>query len=315
MTWKKPVDNPQNHLRKAIHLFEDRLAGWNKAHPVQSDLVNGLVQLEKLATAATRKYRNSPMPDPSRLIAAQSGGNEPITRPRSPAVAALLSPAPIKNTPTASGSSGGSGSGSSGGPFHLMLPGSSRSPNSHNQYSGINTPLSLIRGFPDLQPRSPNPQAAATYVHSSGGGSSEGPLKFDGASSPLPFVNAQEGMASIGLTPFTSNAEAATLPQVRIPFIDKIIQQCKLTWISFGQKCLASSSTGIRPWLCSVSHYIIIPRLDDTGMLVVSTRPDGSDEAVAPLIAMSRGKQRRYNFIPRGNILPELPVGTQRCHV
>jgi hypothetical protein len=40
----------QATLRNAIHLFEDRLAGWNTAHPVQSDLVNGLVRLEKLAT-------------------------------------------------------------------------------------------------------------------------------------------------------------------------------------------------------------------------------------------------------------------------
>lgn len=44
------VDASQKHLRTAIHLFEDRLAGWNKAHPVQSDLVNGLLRLEKLAT-------------------------------------------------------------------------------------------------------------------------------------------------------------------------------------------------------------------------------------------------------------------------
>jgi len=44
------VADKQGTLRNAIHLFEDRLAGWNTAHPVQSDLVNGLVRLEKLAT-------------------------------------------------------------------------------------------------------------------------------------------------------------------------------------------------------------------------------------------------------------------------
>jgi hypothetical protein len=44
------VADSQATLRKAIHLFEDRLAGWNTAHPVQSDLINGLVRLEKLAT-------------------------------------------------------------------------------------------------------------------------------------------------------------------------------------------------------------------------------------------------------------------------
>ena len=157
------------------------------------------------------------MPDPSRLVAQGIAGQpivtEPMNRPRSPAVAGLLSPAPIKNTPTTSGSSGASGS--SMGQAHLMLPGTSRSPNSLNHYSGVNTPLSLIRGFPDLQPRSPNPQAAASYVHSSGGGVSDSSSKFEGVGSPMPFVNAQDGMASIGLTPFTSGAEATTLPQVR----------------------------------------------------------------------------------------------------
>ncbi|WVQ99585.1 hypothetical protein IAU59_006721 [Kwoniella sp. CBS 9459] len=42
-------------LRGAISLFEDRLANWNAAHPVQADLCEGLVRLEKLVTAATQQ--------------------------------------------------------------------------------------------------------------------------------------------------------------------------------------------------------------------------------------------------------------------
>ncbi|RXK36927.1 hypothetical protein M231_05829 [Tremella mesenterica] len=39
-------------LRGAIEMFENRIAKWNSAHPVQADLCRGLVRLEKLATAA-----------------------------------------------------------------------------------------------------------------------------------------------------------------------------------------------------------------------------------------------------------------------
>ncbi|WVF71283.1 hypothetical protein IAT40_006086 [Kwoniella sp. CBS 6097] len=42
-------------LRGAIRLFEDRLTNWNVAHPVQADLCEGLVRLEKLVTAATQQ--------------------------------------------------------------------------------------------------------------------------------------------------------------------------------------------------------------------------------------------------------------------
>jgi hypothetical protein len=37
-------------LRGTIAIFEDRIASWNAAHPVQADLCNGLVKLDKLAT-------------------------------------------------------------------------------------------------------------------------------------------------------------------------------------------------------------------------------------------------------------------------
>ncbi|KAK4683649.1 hypothetical protein P7C73_g6585, partial [Tremellales sp. Uapishka_1] len=47
-----------NDLRGAIAVFEDRIATWNSAHPVQADLCHGLVKLERLATAATRQNRS-----------------------------------------------------------------------------------------------------------------------------------------------------------------------------------------------------------------------------------------------------------------
>nr|XP_019011068.1 uncharacterized protein I206_04376 [Kwoniella pini CBS 10737]OCF49849.1 hypothetical protein I206_04376 [Kwoniella pini CBS 10737] len=46
-------------LRGGIRIFEDRLSTWNATHPVQADLCEGLVQLEKLVTAATNQ-RNTP---------------------------------------------------------------------------------------------------------------------------------------------------------------------------------------------------------------------------------------------------------------
>lgn len=161
------------------------------------------------------------MSDPNRLVppgSAKKGGDAPGPRPRSPTVAGLLSPAPIKHTPQtqsheSSSSSGGGGGGSSGGLHpHTSLPGSSRSPSQSNLLGGANTPLSLIRGFPDLAgPRSPNPPGG-------GGGMNDVPYKLnsDGGNSPMPmpFVTSNEGVATMGLTPFTSGAEATTLPQV-----------------------------------------------------------------------------------------------------
>jgi hypothetical protein len=40
----------QADLRGTIAIFEDRITSWNHAHPVQADLCNGLVKLDKLAT-------------------------------------------------------------------------------------------------------------------------------------------------------------------------------------------------------------------------------------------------------------------------
>ncbi|WVR06955.1 hypothetical protein IAU60_003991 [Kwoniella sp. DSM 27419] len=42
-------------LRGAIRIFEDRLSTWNQTHPVQADLTEGLVRLEKLVAAATEQ--------------------------------------------------------------------------------------------------------------------------------------------------------------------------------------------------------------------------------------------------------------------
>ncbi|KAK8864494.1 hypothetical protein IAR55_001744 [Kwoniella newhampshirensis] len=46
-------------LRGAIAIFEDRLTSWITTHPVQADLCEGLLQLEKLVAAATEQ-RHSP---------------------------------------------------------------------------------------------------------------------------------------------------------------------------------------------------------------------------------------------------------------
>jgi len=57
-------------LRGAITILKDRTATWNTAHPVQADLTDGLLRLEKLAAAAMQQHTNSPNAktrDPSRL--------------------------------------------------------------------------------------------------------------------------------------------------------------------------------------------------------------------------------------------------------
>ncbi|WRT66485.1 uncharacterized protein IL334_003444 [Kwoniella shivajii] len=53
------ADKCLTDLRGALRIFEDRLSTWNITHPVQADLCEGLVQLEKLVTAAT-KQRHDP---------------------------------------------------------------------------------------------------------------------------------------------------------------------------------------------------------------------------------------------------------------
>ncbi len=40
----------QEDIRGAISIFEGRVQSWPKAHPVQSQLCEGLSSLEKLAT-------------------------------------------------------------------------------------------------------------------------------------------------------------------------------------------------------------------------------------------------------------------------
>ncbi|WVW84031.1 hypothetical protein I302_106059 [Kwoniella bestiolae CBS 10118] len=54
------ADKCLNDLQGVIRVFEDRLSTWNVSHPVQADLCEGLVQLEKLVTAATQQ-RNTPL--------------------------------------------------------------------------------------------------------------------------------------------------------------------------------------------------------------------------------------------------------------
>ncbi|WWC89229.1 uncharacterized protein L201_004147 [Kwoniella dendrophila CBS 6074] len=53
------ADKCLTDLRAVIRVFEDRLSTWNITHPVQADLCEGLVQLEKLITAANQQ-RNTP---------------------------------------------------------------------------------------------------------------------------------------------------------------------------------------------------------------------------------------------------------------
>jgi hypothetical protein len=127
-------------------------------------------------------------------------------RPRSPGVAGLLSPAPLWHGTHIAGGSNGPGGGG-GFHTHLVPPGLSNSPaHGHHQQGGYNTPHSMMRAFPDMAGASPNLQA------------SEGQHNHEIPVSPMPMFNTAngEGMASIGLTPFTSGSEAATLPQVRV---------------------------------------------------------------------------------------------------
>ena len=47
-------------VKGTIQIFEDRIASWNTAHPVQADLCHGLLKLEKLARLATQQSDPSP---------------------------------------------------------------------------------------------------------------------------------------------------------------------------------------------------------------------------------------------------------------
>jgi hypothetical protein len=89
----------------------------------------------------------------------------------------------------------------------------------------------MMRGFPEMG-YSPNMTPSHSHIHlpshnhnygygqgqgqGNAGGPSDGNMNFGGPTSPMPLVGGGEGMASIGLTPFTSGSEAATLPQVSI---------------------------------------------------------------------------------------------------
>lgn len=59
---------------------------------------------------------------------------------------------------------------------------------------------------------SPNMTAANPHAGTSGAMDGSGPVNL-GPASPMPQLQGGEGMANIGLTPFTSGSEAATLPQ------------------------------------------------------------------------------------------------------
>lgn len=138
-----------------------------------------------------------------------SNPNQGSGRPRSPGVAGLLSPAPLWHGTHIGGGSNGPGGGG-GFHTHLVPPGLSNSPAHGHHQQGYNTPHSMMRAFPDMvggNGHSPNLQP-----HNGGEGQ-----RVEVPVSPMPMYNTNEGMASIGLTPFTSGSEAATLPQVRYP--------------------------------------------------------------------------------------------------
>jgi hypothetical protein len=60
-----------------------------------------------------------------------------------------------------------------------------------------------------------SPNVAPAHSNAATSGTSDGTVtaNFGGPTSPMPLMQGGEGMASIGLTPFTSGSEAATLPQ------------------------------------------------------------------------------------------------------
>ncbi|WVQ80822.1 hypothetical protein IAT38_002929 [Cryptococcus sp. DSM 104549] len=103
-------------LRGAIQIFEDRVQSWNSTHPVQGDLCEGLVQLEKLVTASTRQ-RQSP-----------TSSHKSLFQRNSPAMGAH-----------------GGGNGMEQTLFGL-------SPAMHGQFDQSGTPLSQIRAFPSSLP-------------------------------------------------------------------------------------------------------------------------------------------------------------------
>jgi hypothetical protein len=138
-------------------------------------------------------------------------------RPRSPAVAGLLSPAPLWH-----GNPIGGGSSVNGGGFHthLVPPGILHSP-AHGQASF--GPHSMMRGFPEMGMGGPSPNLVPAYAahphpHNthpgSSGSTTDGSNTVQLPLSPMPMF-AGEGMAGMGLTPATES-EANTLPQVRV---------------------------------------------------------------------------------------------------
>jgi len=93
-----------------------------------------------------------------------------------------------------------------------------------------------MRAFPDMAGVSPNLQPSEGHNH-------EIPV------SPMPMFNTAngEGMASIGLTPFTSGSEAATLPQVRESKRSlRSSTRRSVLMNSSGLKCLGSNWTAIK---------------------------------------------------------------------
>ena len=182
-------------------------------------------------------------------------------RPRSPGVAGLLSPAPLWHGTHIAGGSNGPGGGG-GFHTHLVPPGLANSPaHGHaSSFGGINTPHSMMRAFPDMgvgvgngngNGASPN---LAPSLGNTTTTNSDGSQKLDLPVSPMPMYSTNEGMASIGLTPFTSGSEAATLPQVSRWYFTWFSLLCvKCIWLtsSSGPRCLGLNWMGILLLPCS----------------------------------------------------------------
>ncbi|ORX35799.1 fungal-specific transcription factor domain-domain-containing protein [Kockovaella imperatae] len=118
-------------LRGAIAVIEGRMTAWKNAHPVQADLRDGLIKLEQLATAATRQKSS---PTSSKL-----SNDTPLTFNPNLLSAGWQSQPHDASYPMANIDS-----------HHLFHPGAPTMGALHPS-----TPLSEIRGFPDLPVTSP----------------------------------------------------------------------------------------------------------------------------------------------------------------
>ena len=181
-------------LRGAITVLEDRLASWNTSHPVQGDLCNGLVKLEKLATWV--KCWIGVIEYAADADGRSSAATQQRTSPTTGMVKAHdRNRLTVHWQPTDTNPIAGPGNTS-------IRPGRAGLTINPNFPLPHATPLSQIRGFPEITSTSPGPTSASSA---------------DTARQTSPMLNAQQFVPSESFTlpgDGFNGSETLALPQV-----------------------------------------------------------------------------------------------------